>query len=40
MEKLKEAMKKKADKNISLMLDTKGPEILTGQNRDNKVIDI
>lgn len=39
-DKFDEAKKKKPEKNIAVLVDCKGPEIVTGMNRDNKVIEI
>lgn len=40
VENLKEALKQRPDKQVAVMLDTKGPEIRTGMLRDNKPVDI
>ena len=40
LENLREALKQRPDKNCAVMLDTKGPEIRTCFNRDNKPIDL
>ena len=40
LENLQEALKQRPDKNCAVMLDTKGPEIRTCFNRDNKPIDL
>ena len=40
VENLKEALKQRPDKEVAVMLDTKGPEIRTGMLRDNKPIEI
>lgn len=40
VENLKEALKQRPDKEVGIMLDTKGPEIRTGMLRDNKPIEI
>ena len=40
LENLQEALKQRPDKTCAVMLDTKGPEIKTGNNRDNKAIEI
>ena len=39
-DKFDEAKKKKPEKNVAVLVDCKGPEIVTGMNRDNKVIEI
>lgn len=39
-DKFEEAKKKKPEKNVAVLVDCKGPEIVTGMNRDNKVIEI
>ena len=40
LDNLREALKQRPDKTCAVMLDTKGPEIRTGFNRDNKPIDL
>ena len=40
LENLQEALKQRPDKTCAVMLDTKGPVIKTGNNRDNKAIEI
>ena len=40
LDNLQEALKQRPDKTCAVMLDTKGPVIKTGNNRDNKPIEI
>ena len=40
VENLKQALAQRPDKEVAVMLDTKGPEIRTGMLRDNKPIEI
>lgn len=40
VDNLKEALKQRPNKTCAIMLDTKGPEIRTGQLRDNKPVDL
>lgn len=40
IENLQEALKQRPDKTCAVMLDTKGPEITTGNTRDEKPIDL
>jgi len=37
---LRAAMNQRKEKNIAVMVDLKGPEIITGMNRDNKPIEL
>lgn len=40
IDNLKLALKQRPERNCSIMLETKGPEIVTGQVRDGKPVDI